>query len=334
MRMVAVVLGGGMGQRMGAGQPKQLLTLGGKTLVEHCVAAFDAAPGVDEVLVVMARDYVEKVKVMLAGYRKVTAVISGGAGRSDSTRAALTAIGSRLAADGGFDRGGGADCGVLLHDAARPLVDQRIIADCVTALASFDAIGTAVPSSDTIVFAESGVMSHVPPRDQLWRCQTPQCFRLSVIVAAHELAAADPAFAPTDDCGVVLRYLPDVPVHIVEGSERNIKITYPGDLAVGEALLSEPAGLALDCLLRQGPAEVQHQPAPLARVLEHLTERIGERLDVFFGDHQRRDQLDDLHEVRGHLGEDAVPPEQRHDQRLGKQPDARRLEHLPVGPGS
>ncbi len=130
------------------------------------------------------------------------------------------------------------EVGVLLHDAARPLVDQRISTDCVAALGEHDAVGTAVPSSDTIVFAEGGVMSHVPPRERLWRCQTPQCFRLSVISRAHELAAADPGFAPTDDCGVVLRYLPDVDVHIVLGSERNIKVTYPHDLAVAEALLS------------------------------------------------------------------------------------------------
>jgi 2-C-methyl-D-erythritol 4-phosphate cytidylyltransferase len=226
MRIVAVVLGGGTGQRMGGEQPKQLLTFGGRTLIEHCVAAFQEAPGVDEILVVMARGYVSPVKSMLAGFSKVTAVIEGGAARPDSTRAALATL------DG--------DCGVLLHDAARPLVDQRIIADCVAALASHDAVGTAVPSSDTVVFAEDGMMSHVPPRDQLWRCQTPQCFRLSVIAKAHELAACDPQFAPTDDCGVVLRYLPDVPVYIVRGSERNIKITYPGDLAVAEALLGTP----------------------------------------------------------------------------------------------
>jgi 2-C-methyl-D-erythritol 4-phosphate cytidylyltransferase len=229
MRMVAVVLGGGVGQRLGAGQPKQLLTLGGRTLIEHCVAAFADAPGVDEILVVMARGYVPQVKGLLAdgGYGKVSAVIEGGASRSDSVRAALAAI-----------EHAGADCGVLLHDAARPLVDQRIIADCVAALGVHSAIGTAVPTSDTIVVATSdGVMSHVPPRSQLWRCQTPQCFRLPVILRAHALAAADPDFAPTDDCGVVLRYLPDVPVHIVQGSERNLKVTYPHDLAVAEALL-------------------------------------------------------------------------------------------------
>jgi 2-C-methyl-D-erythritol 4-phosphate cytidylyltransferase len=266
MRMVAVVLGGGVGQRLGAGMPKQLLTLGGQTLVERCVAAFDQAPGVDEVLVVMARGYTEQVQAMLAdgGYRKVTDVIEGGATRPDSTRVALAAIadgggqggagdgaGQGGAGDGagqgGAGDGGGqggaegigsdGDCGVLLHDAARPLVDQQIIADCVASLEVHEAAGVAVPTSDTIVITDNGVMRSVPRRETLFRCQTPQCFRLSVIARAHELAAADPDFAPTDDCGVVLRYLPGVDVHVVPGSERNIKITYPQDLAVAEALL-------------------------------------------------------------------------------------------------
>jgi 2-C-methyl-D-erythritol 4-phosphate cytidylyltransferase len=229
MRMVAVVLGGGVGQRLGAGLPKQLLTLGGTTLIERCVAAFEAAPGVDEILVVMARGYTGQVEALLGSrYRKVTAVIEGGPTRPESTRVALAAIALREAGDPG----------VLLHDAARPLVDQRIIADCVAALREHDAAGVAVAASDTIVIAVDGVMHSVPPRETLFRCQTPQCFRLSVISRAHELAAADPGFAPTDDCGVVLRYLPDVPVHIVPGSERNIKVTYPQDLAVAEALLS------------------------------------------------------------------------------------------------
>ena len=224
--MVAVVLGGGIGNRFGATVPKQLLSLSGKTLVEHCVTAFSAAPGVDEVLLVMPADYADEA-AKLAG-DQVRAVIPGGVTRSDSVRNALAYLGARHPAE---------TTGVLLHDAARPLVSQRIIADCIIALRTNDAVGTAIPTSDTIVIAEDGVMSHVPPRETLYRCQTPQCFRLSVIAKAHELAASDPAFVPTDDCGVVLRYLPDVPVRIVKGSEQNIKVTYPADLAIAEALL-------------------------------------------------------------------------------------------------
>lgn len=221
-----MVLGGGAGNRFGAAMPKQLLTLGGKTLVEHCVAAFAAAPAVDEVLLVMPPGYADEAAKLVGD--QVSAIIAGGVTRSNSVRNALAYLTARYPPE---------TTGVLLHDAARPLVTQQIIAACVTAVRTHDAAGTAVPTSDTIVIAEDGVMSHVPPRETLLRCQTPQCFRLSVIAKAHELAAKDPAFTPTDDCGVVLRYLPDVPVHIVKGSERNIKVTYSGDLAVAEALL-------------------------------------------------------------------------------------------------
>ena len=240
MRMVAVVLAGGSGQRFGAGVPKQLLELDGQTLLAHCVAAFDAAPGVDEVLVVMPPGRTADAEKLRAdgAYPKLTAVIEGGTSRPGSTRAAISAISARrTAAAAGGDRD--ADWGVLFHDAARPLVDQRIIADCVAALERVDALGVAVPTADTIVVVADGVMTRIPRRDSLLRCQTPQAFRLSVIARAHELALADPDYEPTDDCGVVLRYLPDVPVHVVQGSERNLKITYPRDLAIARVLLDE-----------------------------------------------------------------------------------------------
>jgi 2-C-methyl-D-erythritol 4-phosphate cytidylyltransferase len=229
--MVAVVLGGGTGTRFGAARPKQLLTLDGRTLVEHCVAAFNAAPEIDEVLLVMGADFIEEAEVLVSGMGGTgqgCAVIEGGVTRAGSVRNAI----SHLAA-----RHEPATTGVLFHDAARPLVDQRVIAECAAALREHDAIGTAVPTPDTIVVVKDGVMHHVPPRETLMRCQTPQGFRLSVIAKAHEMAAEDPAFVPTDDCGVVLRYLPDVPVHVVQGSERTIKVTYPADLAVAEILL-------------------------------------------------------------------------------------------------
>jgi len=225
---VAVVLGGGAGTRFGVGRPKQLLTLDGRTLVEHCVAAFAVAPDIDEVLLVMGPGYTEEA-AKLVGHQ-VSAVIEGGASRADSVRNALGHVSARHDPR---------TTGVLLHDAARPLIDQRVIADCVAALGRHDAIGTAVPTPDTIVVVQDGVMVHVPARETLMRCQTPQCFRLSVINEAHKKAAEDPQFVPTDDCGVVLRYLPDVPVHVVAGSERAIKVTYPGDLAIAEVLRSQ-----------------------------------------------------------------------------------------------
>lgn len=234
MHTVAVVLAGGTGERFGTGVPKQLLPFAGRPLIEHSVAAFDAAPGVDAVLVVMAAGHAGRAREALAagGYRKLAKVIPGGPSRVESTRRAIEELGPD-------------ECDVLFHDAARPLVDQRIIADCVAALATHRAVGVAVPSSDTIAVVSDGVMADMPRRDSLVRCQTPQGFRLSVIRRAHELAAADPRFGDlpaTDDCGIVLRYLPEVSVRIVPGSERNLKITFPGDLAIAETLLSDESG--------------------------------------------------------------------------------------------
>lgn len=232
--MVAVVLGGGTGTRFGAALPKQLLILNGKTLVEHCVAAFAGArrnangQGIDEIVLVMPPSYHDEARRLVGS--QVGAILEGGVTRSDSVRNALAHIAAR------YDE---AETGVLIHDAARPLVTQRIIADCISALNSHDAIGTAVPTADTILTVENGAISHVPPRETLYRAQTPQCFRLATIAKAHALAAADPAFQPTDDCGVVLRYLPEVPVHIVPGSETNLKITFPTDLAIAEVLLAQ-----------------------------------------------------------------------------------------------
>jgi len=228
------VLAGGTGERFGTSVPKQLLPFAGRPLIEHSVAAFDGAPAVDAVLVVMAASHAAQAREALAagGYRKLAGVITGGPTRVESTRRAIEELGN-------------SECDVLFHDAARPLVDQRIIADCAAALATHRAVAVAVPSSDTIAVVADGAMTDMPRRDSLMRLQTPQGFRLSVIRRAHELAATDPRFGDlpaTDDCGIVLRYLPEISVHIVPGSERNLKITFPGDLAIAETLLSHESG--------------------------------------------------------------------------------------------
>ena len=238
MQTVAVVLAAGSGQRFGSGRPKQLGLLAGQTLLEHSVAAFDRAPAVDQVLVVTAPEIAAEVRGYCASYQKVTAVITGGQARTDSTRAAIDCLRA------GQDAAGWK---VLFHDAARPLVSQETIAATVAALDRFDAVGVVVPSADTIVTVADGAITRVLPRGELARCQTPQGFRLAVIARAYDLAAADPQFgrlAATDDCGVMLRYLPEVPVGVVPGDDRNIKITYPGDLLVAESILD--AGAAAD----------------------------------------------------------------------------------------
>ncbi|MEW9547043.1 2-C-methyl-D-erythritol 4-phosphate cytidylyltransferase [Nonomuraea sp. NPDC050783] len=230
--MVGVLLAGGVGQRVGLALPKQLAEVAGRTILEHSLAVFEGAPEVDEIVVLMTPGHTDRVREIVerGGHRKVGRIVEGGASRTESTWRALQALGEE-------------ECDVLLHDAVRPLLEPRIITECVKALRVHQAVNVAIPSSDTVFVAAPGpdgeVVGEVLDRARLRRSQTPQCFKLSVIREAYERALADPEFAgrpATDDVGVVLRYLPEVPVHLVEGSERNIKVTHPADLRIAELL--------------------------------------------------------------------------------------------------
>ncbi|MET8001404.1 IspD/TarI family cytidylyltransferase [Nonomuraea glycinis] len=234
LRSVGVVLAGGVGQRVGAGTPKQLVKLAGRTILEHTIALFEGSAEIDEVVVLMTPGFAEPVRELVreGGFHKVVQIVEGGATRTESTWRALRALGPQ-------------ECNVLLHDAVRPLLEPRIITECVRALERHTAVEVAIASSDTVLVAGPGpdgteIVADVLDRSRLRRAQTPQGFRLSVIRRAYELAMADPEFAgrpATDDCGVVLRYLPEVPIVLVPGSERNMKVTHPIDLSIAEQLL-------------------------------------------------------------------------------------------------
>jgi ribitol-5-phosphate 2-dehydrogenase (NADP+) / D-ribitol-5-phosphate cytidylyltransferase len=227
LRNVAVVLAGGTGTRIGFSIPKQLIKIAGRPIIEHTIAAMQASPVVDEILVMMAPGYLDEVRAIVRGgdYGKVSQILEGAGTRNDTTRAALAALGE-------------AECNVLLHDAVRPLVSQTIIAANVEALKTYEAVDTVITSTDTVieVDGEARTIADVLPRHRLRRVQTPQSFRLSTIRAAYEKAAQDADFTATDDCTVVLRYLPEVPIAIVPGHERNMKVTEPIDVCIAAKL--------------------------------------------------------------------------------------------------
>ena len=205
-----------------------LAPLAGRPVIEHSVAAFEAAPLIDEILVVAPPALGARAARLLAaaGYRKVSRVIDGGATRAESAWRAIRALGET-------------DCNLLIHDAARPLIGPRVIEDCAAALRDCRAVCAAVPAADTMVKVEKDRITERPPRDRLRRRQTPQGFRLDVIRRGHELALADPGFEPADDCAIVLRYLPEVAVRLVPGSEPDVTVTGPAGLAIAEALLAQ-----------------------------------------------------------------------------------------------
>ena len=227
LRNVAVVLAGGTGTRVGLSIPKQLIKIAGKPIIEHTIAAMQASPLIDEILVMMAPGYLDEIRAIVRNgdYDKVTQILEGAGTRNDTTAAALAALGEQ-------------ECNVLLHDAVRPLVSQTIIAANVEALETHEAVDTAIPSADTViqVSPDTGSMDDVLPRHLLRRGQTPQSFRLSTIRAAYANAALDPAFTATDDCTVVLRYLPEVAIAVVAGHERNMKVTEPIDVYIADKL--------------------------------------------------------------------------------------------------
>ncbi|MDT0270869.1 bifunctional cytidylyltransferase/SDR family oxidoreductase [Streptomyces sp. DSM 44915] len=231
----AVVLAGGTGQRVGLSIPKQLIKVAGKAVIEHTLAIFEEAGDIDEVIVLMAPGYAQDVERIVAksGLTKVSRVLEGGATRNETTQRAIAALSEGLVE--------GEERHVLFHDAVRPLLSQRVITDCVRALERYQAVDVAIPSADTIIVTrthgEDGeFITDVPDRSRLRRGQTPQAFRLSTIRRAYEIAADDPNFQATDDCSVVLKYLPDVPIHVVPGDEFNMKVTQPVDVFLTDKL--------------------------------------------------------------------------------------------------
>ncbi|MFT4010302.1 MAG: bifunctional cytidylyltransferase/SDR family oxidoreductase [Nocardioidaceae bacterium] len=223
---VAVVLAGGVGTRIGLDIPKQLLKIAGRTILEHTIAQFDAHPDVDDIIVLMTPGHLDSVRKIVrdGGYTKVTDILEGAQTRNGTTLRALAALPDD-------------DCNVLFHDAVRPLVTARIISDVFAALRQHRAVDVAIPSADTIVEVdEHNTIKDIPPRATLRRGQTPQAFHAEVIRRAYELAGADPDFVSTDDCTVVLRYTPEVPIYVVHGDERNMKVTEPIDVFLADKL--------------------------------------------------------------------------------------------------
>ena len=210
---IAILLAGGEGKRVGGDIPKQLRTLpDGRTVLQTCIDTFRLCPAIDDIWVVMHRDWLSYVP---AGVH----AIEGGKERWESSFRAIQAICEHYQED----------VNVWIHDAARPFVSQRILADIAAALENHDAVTVAVPVTDTLYRTEDGHVREIPDRKDFMRGQTPQAFHLGTIAEAFRKAMEEGQIAATDDVGIVHRYMPDVPVFIVPGEERNRKITYQED---------------------------------------------------------------------------------------------------------
>lgn len=223
-----VIVAAGRGSRMGTQESKQFLLLEDKPIIVHTLSVFDRHPLIQEIVLVTGAQDVERCKTWITQYSftKPIKVIPGGAERQHSVYQGLAELSASW---------------VLVHDGVRPFVTSKEITSCYKAAVEHGASVLAVPLKDTVKQVNpEGYVTATPDRRSLWAIQTPQVFRRSELLLAHEQAEAE-GFMGTDDASLVERM--GIAVKVVEGGYHNIKITTPEDLAIAESILGQMSQL-------------------------------------------------------------------------------------------
>jgi len=229
MRVAALVLAAGRGERLGASIPKAFLALAGRPLVVRAIEALAARPEVERIVPVLPAADLARFAALapdFLGADKLGAPVAGGAERQDSMRAGLAALPDGVEL-------------VAVHDAARPLVRPEDVGRVIAAAARTGAALLAVPVRDTLKRVRDGRVAGTLPRAECWAAQTPQVFRLELLREALAKAEAE-GFRGTDDAQLVERL--GAPVEVVEGDPANLKITWPEDVALAEEIWSRAHG--------------------------------------------------------------------------------------------
>lgn len=216
----AVIVAAGNASRMG-GIDKVMAQLQGEPMIVRTVRAFQNCDVIKEIVIVTREDLIPEITRLCSGFDKVSTVVRGGQDRQNSVEAGLKALSKKVKL-------------AAIQDGARPLISQEVIERTVRAANTYGAAAPAIPVKDTIKIAEGGVVKTTPDRSTLRAVQTPQVFDLDLLQGALQKARTDKA-AITDDCSAVERI--GFGVKIVEGDEKNIKITTPIDLRIAEFLI-------------------------------------------------------------------------------------------------
>ena len=221
-RCGAVIVAAGSASRMG-GIDKVMAPLNGEPMIARTVRAFQNCDAISEIVVVTREDLILPITSLCAQMDKVQAVVAGGSSRQESVHLGLNALSGKckLAA---------------IHDGARPLISWQVINRVVRAANTYGAAAPAIPVKDTIKVVQGGVVKETLDRASLQAVQTPQVFDFDILRGALKKAKQDGAQV-TDDCSAVERI--GLTVKIVEGEERNLKITTPLDLKIAQLLLEE-----------------------------------------------------------------------------------------------
>ena len=218
----AVLVAAGSASRMG-GIDKVMAPLGGEPMIARTVRAFQECDAVSEIVIVTREDLILPIRELTKSCEKVKTVVAGGKSRQESVGKGLNALSKdvKLAA---------------VHDGARPLITWQLIDCCIRAANTYGAAAPAIPVKDTIKTVEGGIVVNTPDRSKLNAVQTPQVFDIDMLKGALLKAYQDGAEV-TDDCSAVERL--GMKVKIVEGDEKNLKVTTPMDLKIAEMLLEE-----------------------------------------------------------------------------------------------
>ena len=218
----AVIVAAGNASRMG-GIDKVMAPLKGEPMLVRTVRAFQECDVIREIVIVTRQDLIVPISDLCAGFDKVSAVVVGGKDRPESVHLGLNALTKKVRL-------------VAVQDGARPLITWQVIDRTVRAANTYGAAAPAVPVKDTIKVVQGGIVASTPNRERLQAVQTPQVFDLDLLRGALKKAKEEKAEI-TDDCSAVERL--GMSVKIVEGDEKNLKITTPMDLKIAEMLLEE-----------------------------------------------------------------------------------------------
>lgn len=225
---IAVILAGGSGTRMGSDIPKQFIDVYGKPLIIHTIESFDVNSQIDQIVIACKEEWQEDLKIWIRkfGLNKVKYIVSGGSTRQESVYNSIRALAGVCKED---------DI-LVIHDAARPLISQRIINENIEGAMKYGAVDTVIPTADTIVKSiNDETIDSIPVRKELYLGQTPQSFKYSLIKTAHEQSIEKATSNATDDCQLVLGINKDV--YLVNGDKLNFKITTFEDLLLLKSVI-------------------------------------------------------------------------------------------------
>ena len=220
----AVIVAAGNASRMG-GIDKVMAPLKGEPMIARTVRTFQNCDAVAEIVIVTREDLILPITRLCRDMPKVKAVVRGGSSRQESVNLGLNTLSSQVKL-------------AAIHDGARPLVTWQVIDRAIRAANTYGAAAPAIPVKDTIKVVQGGVVERTPDRATLFAVQTPQVFDFDLLRGALK-HAEDTGAQVTDDCSAV--ELMGMTVKIVEGDERNLKVTTPMDLKIAEMLLEEMA---------------------------------------------------------------------------------------------